>query len=190
MLSRKITAGSGALLALLVAAAPYSDGPPPAHTGGFGEPTCHHCHADNESDDLGTVLTATLPEAFARGTSYPVRLRLERSGMGAAGFELSARFAAGPAAGRQAGRFEVSANHLQVLKHDSVDYAAHARSGLSTDAKFREWELFWMAPDTNARVVFHIAANAANGDDSEFGDFVVTRSFIAEPDTTASRKSG
>src|SRR5690606_8758969 len=58
--------------ALLVAAAgvrlPYPDRPPPAHTGGFGEPTCQQCHFDAPLNDPGGALYVEgLPERYTPG---------------------------------------------------------------------------------------------------------------------------
>lgn len=36
----------------------------------------------------------------------------------------------------------------------------------------------WRAPEGLGSVVFHIAANAANGDDSPLDDFIYTREFV------------
>jgi len=38
------------------------------------------------------------------------------------------------------------------------------------------WQIVWTAPDdTSGEVIFNLAANAANGDVSAFGDLIFTR---------------
>jgi len=58
-------AGAAAALALLAwpaerAQAGFPDGPPPAHTGGFGEPTCRACHFDGDLNAEGGGLTRVM----------------------------------------------------------------------------------------------------------------------------------
>ena len=79
---------------------PYPEGPPPAHTGGFGEPTCQACHADNPLNAPGGSLALRgLPAVYAPATAYRVTITLRRPGLGRAGFQLAARFATGDQAG-------------------------------------------------------------------------------------------
>ena len=70
-----IAAGSAALL--LAAAGRtsvhrlYPEEPPPAHTGGFGEPTCLQCHFDGALNEPGGELRVEgLPEAYMPGETY------------------------------------------------------------------------------------------------------------------------
>ena len=61
---------------------------------------------------------------------------------------------------------------------DGVQYASPVRPGIQLTAAGRiEWVIEWTAPATAAGpVVFHAAGNAANGDESQFGDFIHTAS--------------
>lgn len=169
----------------------YADGPPAAHTGGFGEPTCLRCHADAPPNDGAARLTLDGgPETCAPGQSYPLTLRLARAEMARAGFQMSARFATGPSAGEQAGalsaaddRVQVVAGRARTAAGDStlVEYAQHTVPGtrlVGTDSA--AWTIGWTVPEeATGPVVFHVAANAANDDDSEFGDHIVTARFRA-----------
>ena len=86
----------GALAALgasLAAVPRYKGGPPPGHTGGFGEPTCRACHSDSGLNELGGDLSiGGVPAAFEPGRRYELEVVLRRAGMLRAGFQLAARY--------------------------------------------------------------------------------------------------
>lgn len=157
----------------------YKDGPPPGHTGGFGEPTCRACHFDTPADDsAGSLALIGIPEDYVAGRRYKFRIRLTRPGMSRAGFQLSVRFIKGEGAGGQAGSLKGLSGRVRVVVDTSgVQYVSHTLTGtiLVTDSS-SNWRLQWTAPridpSSPGEVVFHVAANAANGDDSEFGDYV------------------
>ena len=66
--------------------------PPPAHTGGFGEPTCQECHFDaGLNEGPGTLQVSGLPDRVLPDTTYSVVVRLAQPGMQRAGFMLSTR---------------------------------------------------------------------------------------------------
>ncbi len=140
----------------------HPDGAPPAHTGGFGEPSCHACHFDAPVTDDG-VRIAGLPDRFSPGERYTLELVLEHAEMRTAGFQLSAR----DRDGRQAGSLEPDDGSTARARQGGVDYLGHTRAG---DGR---WRFSWTAPDGTREVVFHVAANAANDDRSEFGDHIV-----------------
>ncbi len=156
------------------AASAYPDAPPPATTGGFGEPTCVSCHFGTTPDTLGSLALHGLPPAFAPGRSYELTVELARADMAAAGFELSARFASGPARGRQAGGFRVLGNDVTVTPQGGVDYVHQTLAGTAPPTPgLARWRIEWSAPDEGSSPVrFHVAANAANGDESPLGDRV------------------
>lgn len=152
----------------------YADDPPLAHTGGFGEPTCHACHFDGPLNADGGALTiAGVPDRYAPGQQYRVTVRLHRADLEAGGFELAARFADGT----QAGTLRPTDAHadVSVVDTSNVAYAHHTPRGTApVAADSARWTLEWTAPDARDSVVFHVAANAANDDASEFGDFIYT----------------
>ena len=169
------------LVATLGGAPGYPEGPPAAHTGGFGEPTCHRCHFDQPMNAPGGSLTLMgVPEVYTAGARYVLTIELARPEMQRGGFQLAARFANGGSVARQAGRLGMLDDRVEVVRDDSsaVQYAHHTETGtvLAAPDTIR-WMIAWSAPETaTARVVFHVSANAANDDASEFGDFV----YIAE----------
>ena len=175
-----VTATALVLVALIAtAAAPgvaYRDGPPPGFSGGFGEPSCDACHFSNELNDReGLLEIGGAPEEFVPGKSYPIRIALGRRGVAVGGFQLTARFADD---GAQAGTFGVDTAHagrVAVSTDREIQYAYQRLSG-STPAVTDtfQWVVRWTAPATARPVIFHAAANAADGDGSASGDYVYT----------------
>lgn len=166
------------LFAAAVSARDFMDGPPPAHTGGFAEPTCRACHADYPLNDGGTLAIEGAPPAYEPGRSYTLRIVLRHPELRRAGFQLSARFASGQARGRQAGTLRAADETASVVSEGDVSYAQHTRRGTTVAAPGEHaWTVHWIAPaDASADVVLHVAANAANDDFSEFGDRIHTAS--------------
>lgn len=153
----------------------YRDGPPAGFSGGFGEDHCQACHFGDKVNANPGRLRISAPERYSPGRTYTVTISLTRPGMAIGGFQLTARFAddstqAGtlaPADGQQ--------NRIKVLTDRGVQYAYHSRPGTDlTAADAVRWTLQWTAPAGRRVVLFHVAANAANGDDSQSGDFVYT----------------
>lgn len=157
---------------------PYLDGPPPAHTGGFDEPTCRACHFDADLNEApGAVALRGLPETLDGGTgAVDVTVELRRPGTSRGGFQLSARYADGPEAGSQAGGFEVDGRTAEVTREGDVAYVHHGPDGTeaATPGTLR-WRIRWLPPERpRGAVAFHVAANAADDDASEFGDHIYT----------------
>lgn len=150
----------------------YVDGPPPGHTGGFGEPTCHACHFDNPIDGpAGSLTVAGLPDRYAPGRCYRLAVELRQPDLARGGFELAVRFADG----RQAGTLFAADRRVGVNDSAGVAYAHHLEAGLAPAAPgLARWVVAWTAPRSNAPVYLHAAANAADGDDSPLGDRVHT----------------
>ncbi len=71
---------------------------------------------------------------------------------------------------------------------DGVTYAQHTEAGSAPTAPGTvSWTVEWRSPAAGTHaaravpVVFHAAANAANDDASEFGDFIYTASATTRP---------
>lgn len=179
---------AAALLALAAGAwmpaarALYSDRPPLAHTGGFDEASCHACHFDQPLDSPDAFARlAGLPARLEPGAVHRLRVVVGREGLGAGGFQLSARYAEGERAGTQAGVLRAldARTEVTTAAATGVQYLHHTKAGtvpLASDTTW--WEIEWTAPaePASGSVVFHLAANAANGDQSEFGDLIRLRS--------------
>ncbi len=146
----------------------YGEHPPAGHAGGFGEPDCGACHAAAGAPAGDPELAVRgLPDRYRPGAAYEVTFVLAAPGMNAGGMMATAR----DAAGAQAGRWRPS-NGLEVTAGDGVAYLRQARPHRGSRAT---WRAEWRAPsDCAGPVQFHVAGNAANEDDSEFGDRVIT----------------
>jgi hypothetical protein len=159
-------------------AAGRAEGPEPGFTGGFGEPTCAACHFDAPAEpEAGGLLLEGVPERYAPGEAYTLRLTLRDPGLERAGFQLAVRFADGEAAGRQAGGVATEGPGAEIVEHGEppVLYARQTPEGSRPLASHETtWTLRWTAPAAGGPVVFHAAANAGNDDDSELGDVVHT----------------
>jgi hypothetical protein len=164
------------LAAALLLGTVYAEGPPPAHTGGFGEPTCQACHFEGDLNDPAGMLSLDgIPATYSPGHTYTVTVTLHRPGLERGGFQLSTRFADGT----QAGTLRADTEHLKVTNGPGdVQYVHHLLAGTApVHPDTARWTLTWQAPaEPGGPVVVHAAANASNGDDSEFGDYIYTAS--------------
>lgn len=167
---------------LLAAALAYPDAPPLGTTGGFGEPTCAVCHVPPRTPDPpATIVVRGVPSTFTAGCEHELTIELGAPGLARAGFELAARFADGPDAGRQAGTLAAVGPETTVSDSNGVQYAHHTGAGTAARDGLARWTLRWTAPQESSAVVFHVAANAANGDDSALGDRVLLFEARASP---------
>jgi hypothetical protein len=160
-------------------AAPSAWGPAPGHTGGFGDPTCRECHSDNPLNVPGGTLELDAPEQYKRGETYRLTVRLRRPGMRRGGFQMVARYAAGQTRGKQAGQFsQPEDRRIALVEHPirHLTFVEHTPEGtvVSDDSEL-QWSIQWQAPvESSIPVVFNVAGNASNDDDSNLGDFIYT----------------
>jgi hypothetical protein len=160
--------------ALVLAAVPialwaYKDGPPPKMTGGFGDATCHMCHADNPPNAPGGELALRgIPERYSPGQAYSIEIRLSRAGLHVGGFQVTARTSAGNPAGTW--------KSLDDRSRVSGAFVQHTEHGTAAPSEgMARWTVEWTAPATAAgTVTFNAAANASNDDASALGDFIYT----------------
>lgn len=163
----------------------HVEAPPTARTGGFGEATCVECHMEFPLNVPGGRLTLMgAPEVFEPGHTYTLTIRLESEDMVRAGFQIAARFENGEDAGHAAGELHALDARTAVTADSvtAVPYGHHTRTGTPVaDPTVAIWSMSWTAPPGGADVVFHLAGNSANGDDSPLGDLIytaVTRSSV------------
>jgi hypothetical protein len=167
--------------AVLIAATPrFPVAPPPATTGGFGEPTCASCHDGNPlNDPAGSLELRGIPEGgYEPGRRYDVTIVVRRRGMGRGGFQVAARWAAGADSGRQAGSWSTPDARTATTVQRQVVFVHHTEAGAEPVADSAAWTAQWTAPATAGPVVFHVAANAADGGGSAFDDYVYARGFV------------
>lgn len=173
---------AGVFIALPLGVAAYKEGPYPNVAGGFGDQTCHQCHLDNPMNAPGGLLAiAGVPPTYAPRQSYPITVTLTREDMRRGGFEIVARFAAGALRGRQAGSWTLRDARVQMIPgavDPALRFVQHTLAGSRTATKgVNSWTIDWTAPDAaNGAILFNVAGNASNNDDSPLGDFIYTKS--------------
>lgn len=153
----------------------------PARTGGFGEMTCHQCHSDQPLNDVSGRLTLTgVPGIYTPGERYLITLTVAHPQLVRAGFQVAARFDSGVRIGGNAGRFAAQNARTEAVPDDGgrITYIQHTSEGAMVPSRGTgRWTFEWTAPsDGAATVVFHAAANAANGDGLSRGDYIYTTS--------------
>lgn len=129
--------------------AAFPDGPPLAHTGGFGEPDCSACHFDGVvNDSAGALSLSGVPERYTPGKTYRLLVSLEHPALVRGGFELAARYATGPHAGEQAGGLTAlaPAAAISTSPGSNVQYAHQASAEKVVSGGVAAWELRWAAP--------------------------------------------
>jgi hypothetical protein len=160
----------------------YRDAPPPRHTGGFGEPTCAACHFDNPFDDgVGEVRISGFPDEYEPGEKYRITIEVRRPGLALGGFQAAIRHASGAQTGRPAGEMRAVDDRVAVVEPDSVSYLQHTLAGTTLEDGVARWTFEWTAPlhKVGGDVVLNAAANAANGDNSEFGDYIYLAAILS-----------
>jgi hypothetical protein len=154
------------------------EGPPDAHTGGFGEPTCRECHGENALNVPGGILGVEgVPTAYEPGERYRIAVVLQSDDMESAGFQAAFRFNGGDARGRQAGQLAPidTKTTVRTSPATGIEYVQHSARGSETSpGALATWTFWWTAPRDRAAVILHVAANSANGDNSPLGDLIYT----------------
>jgi hypothetical protein len=166
----------------LVASHAYAEGAPPGFSGGFMEESCHACHFHQELNAPGGRVTIDgVPATFTPGESYTLTITLTRAGMKRAGFQLTARF---KDSGTQSGELAAAAGdseRVTIENQGGVQYAGQRKAGAIVSGDTARWSVVWTAPPRGGPVVFNVAANAADGNESADGDFVHTGVAGASP---------
>lgn len=136
------------------------------------------CHWDNKLNEAPGVLELTgIPKTYTPRQRYLITVTLAHPGLVRGGFQLAAREDSPTAShGRDAGSLHSTDGLTELMRDETtrVTYLQHTKAG--TDVRTSgeaEWKFEWTAP-ASGPVVFHAAANAANGDDSALGDFIYT----------------
>ena len=176
---------AGLVLTGAVAAAPgraaddagaplHVTGPPPGHTGGFGEPTCRECHLGSELNAPGSTLEVLgIDGGYVPGESADVTVRLHSFEMLAAGFQAAFRHADGPRKGESAGVLLSRDDRVAVVRGPTgTTYVQHTQAGVPPDGEMAEWTFEWTGPVDGGAVALHLAANSGNGDNSPLDDLV------------------
>jgi hypothetical protein len=166
----------------LAASHEYPDGAPPGFSGGFKEDSCTACHFSFDlNQSPGRLVIEGVPAKFTPGEKYTLTVILTRPEMKRAGFQLTARF---KDSGLQAGALASGAeqtSRIGVEASGGIQYANQKKEGASVSAENVRWTIEWTAPSGSAPVVFHVSANAADGDGTTNGDYIYTASVESTP---------
>jgi hypothetical protein len=169
------------------AASAFKEGPYPNVTGGFGERSCHLCHLDNPLNAPGGSLEISgVPPTYAASQTYSITVRVMRDDVRRAGFEIAARFASGKQKGRQAGSWRVLDARAQLIPgavDKALTFVQHNLAGSRAPSPgANAWTIEWTAPTAAAApVIFNVAGNASNNDDSPLGDYIYLKSARSVP---------
>jgi hypothetical protein len=111
---------------------------------------------------------------------------IEREDIRRAGFEIAARFASGKQKGRQAGSRRVLDARAQLIPgavDKALTFVQHNLAGSRAVTRgANEWTIEWTAPTPAASpIIFNVAANASNNDDSPLGDYIYLKSARSAP---------
>ncbi len=158
----------------------YILGPDPASNGVFGNALacaaagCHTGASVNSSG--GSVTLSGLPATWTPGQTYALSVTIARTGQRVFGFQLSA---VTDSTNQQAGVLAAGNSRVQVVTAGGVQYAQHTNALLVTST----YSVNWAAPSSASigTVRFNVAGNAANGDNSNQGDFIYTSVARVEP---------
>ena len=157
-------------------------GPPPDRSGVSGV-TCSTsaCHNDFPANVGGGSVSITgLPEEWTPGVTYPLQVSVSHSGASLYGFQMTGV----DSNGAQAGGFVIgtgTALQSGSAGGNTIEHIQH--SFATTNSMF---SFSWTAPGASSTgaVKFNVAANAANGSFSRFGDFIYSTETTVSPQTT------
>jgi len=138
--------------------------PPPAHTGGFSEPTCARCHTGQVNPPGGRVSIDT-PLSYEPGSTRKIQITVEDATLTRWGFELSARFSNGAQAGTLESREPQSTVRPGNWNGFVVQYALQSDSPVQASTSFT-FTVYWTAPPDYSKgdVIFNAVGMASNND--------------------------
>ncbi len=162
----RLAIGSLALLAASVSGA-YPEGAPWGAANPDADEHCASCHWEVEPQtDSAALAVSGLPERPEPGGRYELVISFDNAGS-ATGFQMLAW-----TDGASAGRFSTDATNTEALGAAVRSTAIVEQSGAV------RWTVAWHAPDgIETPIVLHVAASAANHDQSPFGDVIHYRTY-------------
>lgn len=166
--SGRLAAAAFAALLLAGLARAYPEGAPWGAANPDAEESCFSCHYDYDAvRDSEALRLDGLPGTATPGSSYPLRVTLTVPEAKSSGFQLLLAAGDDPA-----GRLLADDPEIETIGAAARTTKARAATGTVS------WQLSWLAPPApGARVTFHLAASAANDDQSPFGDRIHYRAF-------------
>jgi hypothetical protein len=150
--------------------------PPAARTGAPGELLCSDCHSGNTvNDGVGAVRIDAIPAAYTPNQTYVLTAVVLRPGQLRWGFELTALKNSD---NTMAGTLTSTSAFTRTQDFAGKTYISHTTLNPPNDGTFSgspagSWTFTWTAPAAGAgTVTFYAAGNAANGNGTQFGDFI------------------
>lgn len=182
-----------ALFLLLVVTAAVTakiTGPEPGYTGAPNElGTCVACHDSFHTENVGpgtiNLTGDPIDGVYEPGKQYTLTVTVSQSKRQRFGFQITAL----DTSNHRAGTLASLGGDTQVLSETGFggrQYIEHTELGtLPNAANSRVWQIRWTAPDTDiGAVIFYMAGNAANGDQTNQGDYIYTSRFFADSATS------
>ena len=147
----------------------FSGGPIAQVTGAPGENTCNQsgCHTGTPvNGGSGTFIVSGLPDdGYVPGATHTISFAFSGTGRSTFGFEAVALTDGGTSVGTFA-----PISGTQLITGGGKTYIQH-----NTPSSTGVWNIDWTAPTTDVgRITIYVAGNAANGDNSTFGDWIFT----------------
>jgi len=159
----------------------FHDGPPARVTGGFSEDSCAACHREWEANEgPGGLRLIGLPDEIIPGSRIPLTVELVHGGMARSGFQMAVRWAE---SGEQAGVLVPApseADRVAQVESRMIHFVQHKALGTDVVAPdTARWNVEWVVPSASperpiSSWTIHIAAVAADGDESQMGDYPYT----------------
>jgi uncharacterized protein (TIGR03437 family) len=175
----------------------FAAGPDPGNSGVPGESTCAACHVGTAVNGGPGSVNAEFSngQTYSPGATQRIAITVSDEAQRRFGFQITARLASD--ATTQAGSFTAVGGETQVLCSQRpftaqqrapcpanlpLQYAEHTSEG-SRSGRNR-YEVDWTAPATDVGpITFYLAGNAANGNGTNTGDRIYTRTFTLTPST-------
>lgn len=187
--TRRIQAG---VLCLFVAVLAYarSTGPDRGYTGAPSDiGDCSACHDTFHQANVGpgSVSITGNPTIYEPGETYTLSITVQDPNRKRWGFQLTAV----DSHGLRAGKFIPLGSDTQIAQTGigafDRQYIEHSESGTFPGTKGgHTWDIQWTAPSADVgSVQFYAAANAANSDGTNQGDYIYTTSAISESSSTS-----
>lgn len=155
-----------------------SRGPFLEFTAAPGENNCTKCHRTYPLDSgTGKVEIVGLPEQYVPSQTYPVKVRVTDEQAREWGFEITAITDDGAACGSFRSE-QLAVQALGPSQQFGRFYALQTIFGVyAGQTGSAEWDFFWKAPATDlGPATFYATGNAANGDHTDFFDYIYSTS--------------
>jgi uncharacterized protein (TIGR03437 family) len=164
-----------------------SGGPPTGRTGAPGEQTCatSECHSSFPLNSGPGTFSITAPGTYAPDQEITVTVTLNQVNRQLYGFQITALDSQGNRAGTLINN-EPSRTFLTTSGSNGRQYISHLFNGTSPNGTNQNsWTVRWKAPAQSVgQVTFYAAGNAANGNGTNGGDYIYTKTATIQPGAT------